>query len=272
MKIKIDHREHDLIQSCKYFLEISPLYKEIKLEICNLPVGDIILCDNTDSEKVLIERKTLSDLAASIKDGRYEEQSFRLNGLPMPNHNIMYIIEGDLNKVQTFKSRIDKSVLYSAIFSLNYYKGFSVLRSQSIEETALMICHMMYKLKKGISENKDSYYRETNESQEEEINNTDEKETKETKEKNYSNVVKRVKKENITINNIGEIMLSQIPGISSTTATAIIQQFKSLPQLVISLKENPDCLKDIAYCNAKGQTRKINKSAIEHVKLYLQVL
>ena len=190
----------------------------------------------------------------------------------MPNHNIMYIIEGDLNKVQTFKSRIDKSVLYSAIFSLNYYKGFSVLRSQSIEETALMICHMMYKLKKGISENKDSYYRETNESQEEEINNTDEKETKETKEKNYSAVVKRVKKENITINNIGEIMLSQIPGISSTTATAIIQQFKSLPQLVISLKENPDCLKDIAYCNAKGQTRKINKSAIEHVKLYLQVL
>ena len=57
MKIKIDHREHDLIQSCKYFLEISPLYKEIELEICNLPVGDIILCDNTDSEKVLIERK-----------------------------------------------------------------------------------------------------------------------------------------------------------------------------------------------------------------------
>uniref|UniRef100_A0A6C0BA05 ERCC4 domain-containing protein n=1 Tax=viral metagenome TaxID=1070528 RepID=A0A6C0BA05_9ZZZZ len=265
MKIKIDHREHDLIKSCKYFLEISPLYKEIELEICNLPVGDIILCDNTDSEKILIERKTLSDLAASIKDGRYEEQSFRLNGLPMPNHNIMYIIEGDLNKIQTFKSKIEKSVLYSAIFSLNYYKGFSVLRSQSIEETALMICHMIYKLKKGISENKESYYKETKE-------NENQTETNETNEKNYCNVIKRVKKENITINNIGEIMLSQIPGISSTTATAIIQQFKGLPQLVLSLKENPDCLKDIAYCNAKGQTRKINKSAIEHVKLYLQVL
>lgn len=267
MKIKIDHREHDLIQSCKYFLEISPLYKELQLEICNLPVGDIILCDNNDCEKVLIERKTLSDLAASIKDGRYEEQSFRLNGLSIPNHNIMYMIEGDLNKVQTFKSRIDKSVLYSAIFSLSYYKGFSVLRSQSVEETALMICHMTYKLKKGMSENKDSYYKEEKETNEKETN-----ETNETNEKNYSTVVKRVKKENITINNIGEIMLSQIPGISSTTAIAIIQQFKSLPKLVLSLNENPDCLKDISYCNAKGQTRKINKSAIEHVKLYLQVL
>ena len=81
-----------------------------------------------------------------------------------------------------------------------------------------------------------------------------------------------MKKENVTINNIGEIMLSQIPGISSTTAIAIIQQFKSLPELVLSLNKNPDCLKDISYCNAKGQTRKINKSAIEHVKLYLQVL
>lgn len=261
MKIKIDHREHDLIQSCKYFLDICPSYKEIQLEICNLPIGDVIICDDSDSEKIIIERKSLSDLAASIKDGRYEEQSYRLNGLNHPNHNIAYIIEGDLNKIQTFKTRIDKSVLYSAIFSLNYYKGFSVLRSQNVEETAIMICHMTYKLKKGISENKQPYYKE------QEKETTDEQNT----EKEYCNVVKKVKKENITANNIGEIMLCQIPGISNTTSAAIIKQFKSLPQLVIDLKDNPDCLKDITYCNAKGQTRKINKSAIENIKLFLAI-
>ena len=146
MKIKIDHREHDLIQSCKYFLGIGPAYQGIELEICNLPVGDIILCDDTGIEKIIVERKSLSDLASSIKDGRYEEQSYRLNGISHPNHNIMYIIEGEMNKVNSFKSRIDKSVLYSAIFSLNYYKGFSVLRSQNLEETAIMICHIMIQL------------------------------------------------------------------------------------------------------------------------------
>lgn len=257
MKIKIDHRERDLIESCKFFLSNNLSYKGIELEICNLPIGDIILCDSSDSEKIIIERKSLSDLAASIKDGRYEEQSYRLNGLAHPNHNIMYIIEGDLNKIQTFKSRIDKSVLYSAIFSLSYYKGFSVLRSQSLEETAIMICHMMYKLKKGISENKSAYYSEHV--------------RQESDDKDYCNVVKKVKKDNITINNIGEIMLCQIPGVSNTTAAAIIKQFKSLPNLVLELKNDPTCMKGISYCNTKGQIRKINKSAIENIKQFLTV-
>ena len=107
MKIKIDHREHDLIQSCKYFLGIGPAYQGIELEICNLPIGDIILCDDTGIEKVIIERKSLSDLASSIKDGRYEEQSYRLNGISHPNHNIMYIIEGEMNKVNSFKQPVN---------------------------------------------------------------------------------------------------------------------------------------------------------------------
>jgi ERCC4-type nuclease len=274
MKIKIDHREHDLIQSCKYFLGIGPAYQGIELEICNLPIGDIILCDDNGIEKVIVERKSLSDLASSIKDGRYEEQSYRLNGISHPNHNIMYIIEGEMNKVNSFKSRIDKSVLYSAIFSLNYYKGFSVLRSQNLEETAIMICHMTYKLKKGIIGNLKPYYDsfipktlETLENLEtqEIIENTEIKEEKE-----YCHVVKRVKKDNITTDNIGEIMLCQIPGISSITAIAIMAQFKNLPKLICCLKENQQCLKDISYSNSKGQTRKISKPAIENIKKFLR--
>ena len=34
------------------------------------------------------------------------------------------------------------------MFSLNYYKGFSVFRSFSLEETATLICNMAYKLEK----------------------------------------------------------------------------------------------------------------------------
>ena len=42
-------------------------------------------------------------MLSSIKDGRYEEQSYRLNGLSHHNHNIVYLIEGDVNKVNRFK-------------------------------------------------------------------------------------------------------------------------------------------------------------------------
>lgn len=259
MKIKIDHRETDLIYSCKNFLENTLIYQGIELEIVNLPIGDVILCGDNGDEQIIIERKSLSDLAASIKDGRYEEQSYRLTGTPHANHNIFYVIEGDLNKVSSFKGRIDKQVLYSAIFSLNYYKGFSVLRTQSIEETANLVCHMIYKLKKGESDNKQPYYQDGSAS------------SSATEEKDYCNVVKKVKKENITSNNIGEIMLCQIPGVSSTIAMTVMKEFKSLPHLVMKLKEDNNCLKDISYCNAKGQTRKVSKSAIENIKNFLTV-
>ena len=87
MKIKIDNREHELIRMCKYYLSISPIYKDIELVVEVLPLGDIIICDDKE-DKLIIERKSLSDLSSSIKDGRYEEQSYRLNGISHPNHKI----------------------------------------------------------------------------------------------------------------------------------------------------------------------------------------
>ena len=101
-------------------------------------------------------------MSASIKDGRYEEQSYRLNGLNHPNHNIIYLIEGDINRFNRFKdNKLEKLTLYASIFSLYYYKGFSVIRSFSIEESAIFICNTANKLRKGESENKQPYYQNT---------------------------------------------------------------------------------------------------------------
>jgi hypothetical protein len=280
MIIKIDNREHELIRLCKHFIETGPIYKDLTIVIETLPIGDIILSKN-GIENIIIERKSLGDLASSIKDGRYEEQSYRLNGLPHHNHNICYMIEGDINKLNSisfFKDRIDKTTLYSAIFSLNYFKGFSVLRSMNIEETALMICNMAYKLNK--SSDKKPFYSNTNNSitstdvqtnpQAEmniDINNDDEQIDNK---QNYCNVIKKVKKENITPENIGEIMLCQIPGISSTSAIAVMNKFKTIQNLVTQLNDNECCLKDISYINAKGQSRKINKTVISNIIKYLK--
>ena len=46
---------------------------------------------------MIIERKTLNDLASSIKDGRYKEQGYRLSNCSLHNHNIFYLIEDNLS-------------------------------------------------------------------------------------------------------------------------------------------------------------------------------
>ena len=69
--------------------------------------------------------------------------------------------------------------------------------------------------------------------------------------------------------NIGEIMLCQIPGISSVTATAIMEKYKSISNLIKEIETNNECLKDIAYTNSKGQTRKIAKNSLANVVKYL---
>jgi hypothetical protein len=87
---------------------------------------------------------------------------------------------------------------------------------------------------------------------------------------NYCTVVKKVKKDNITPENIGEIILCQIPGISAVSAIAIMKKFSTFPNFMKEIKENPDCLNDI-MCDTKGDTnksRKLGKNCIENLKRY----
>jgi ERCC4-type nuclease len=268
VKIQVDMRENELIKLMENLIETIPSFKDLELKIVNLPLGDIIFSDEKE-EYVIIERKSVNDLISSIKDGRYEEQSYRLNGLQNhANHNIIYLIEGDINRLNRFRdNRIDKLTLYSAIFSLNYTKGFSVIRTFSLEESAIFLCNSAAKLRKNLLENKKAYYANIN------INvsvcEKDSNVLDEDLSKDYINVVKKIKKENITPENIAEIMLSQIPGISTVTALAIMKEYSSFSELLIALQENNDCLKNISYQTEKGQIRKINKTCIENIQKYL---
>jgi len=289
MKIKIDNREEELIKNINFLIANIPSFKDIQVIIETLPLGDIIICDD-DSEKLVIERKSVNDLLSSIKDGRYEEQSYRLNGLNHHNHNIIYLIEGDINRLNNrFKdNKIEKLTLYSAILSLHYYKGFSVIRTFSLEETAIFICNSVNKLKKGEIEKKKPYYSNTKiEEQVKEVNDVSNDVSNnivannvvvnnvvvnnvvEDCEKDYVSVVKKVKKENITPDNIGEIMLCQIPGISSVTSLAIINKFKTFSNLMTCIQNDTNCLNDITTTNSKGQQRKISKTCISNIYKFL---
>jgi len=255
MNIKIDMRETELIK----LLQKSPPEKAT-LIIEALPIGDIIL-EYLGKEILIIERKSISDLESSIKDGRYEEQSFRLTNSELHNHNIIYLLEGNIH------SKPNKTMLYSAMFSLQYYKGFSIVRSFNIDETAAIICNMSNKIQKDLTRH--AFYGVGSGSGSGSGSGVEGGAEAVAVETNYCSVVKKVKKDNITPENISEIMLCQIPGISSTSAVVIMQKFKTMHNLLLSIKENPQCLNDITYTNAKNQTRKINKTIITNIIKFL---
>lgn len=240
MQVVIDYRETKLFELLKDIIKSD----EIELVKENLLLGDIIIrIDNV--EKIIIERKSVNDLISSIKDGRYNEQSLRLSSLEQDNHNIIYLIEGDV--------KVQKQMVYSAIFSINYYKGFSIYRSNNLEDTAYIISNITLKLLKEKS--RMPYYNNKNEENNKDVS--------------YSSVIKKKKSDNITKDNFGEIVLMQIPGISNITASYIMKEFKTIMNLMEKLKENPNILDNFTYINEKQQSRKINKNCIKNIIEFL---
>ena len=197
-------------------------HHEIKSE--RLPLGDIILHDPSQGQQkdiVIFERKTLNDLAASIRDGRYKEQSFRLietaAATGFHTHNIVYIIEGDLAQYNEKHSQITKTALQSAMVSLMYYKGFSVIRTMNVGETAEFIINFADKVAKESADGMRPAYHD-----EAKTATT----TTATTTASYSEVsAKKEKRDYITRENIGEIMLAQVPGVSAKMAAAILAKY-----------------------------------------------
>jgi ERCC4-type nuclease len=285
MFIKVDSREKDLQAKLSFYISSIPAFRNLKVITESLPIGDVIISGTNNEDILIIERKSIVDLLSSIKDGRYEEQSYRLNGTPLHNHNIMYVIEGDVNKMNMFRdTKFEKLTLYSAIFSLNYYKGFSVIRTFTLDETALFVCNCTSKLMKGESTDRKAFYpnksvtptsvaitvtepKETNEDSDE--NPEQSEQSNDASSKEYISLVKKVKKENITPENIDEIMLCQIPGVSTATAISIIKKFSNIANLIKCLEENEKCLNDVTNTNNKGQSRKITKTSIANIVKFL---
>lgn len=227
----IDEREHGIKEI------LSKMNTQIKIVSKVMPIGDMAIVlygesndsndsnesnDSKDSFRMLqlFERKSISDLLASIQDGRYKEQSYRMLGsVDLPTHNMVYIIEGSLQGIGADA----KQRVYSAMTSIQFFKGMSVLRTGSKEETAETLVYMAEKVerehRKGKSEASLQVGLEY-----------------------VQHGAAHVKKDNITKENIGEIMLTCIPGVSAIYAKAIIGAYGSFPELVRQAA-NPDSIK-----------------------------
>ena len=270
MIIKVDNRENKLITILNAKLKELEL-KQITIKVEALPIGDIIICDDNCSEKIIIERKSLNDLAASLRDGRYSEQSFRLENNGIHNHNIVYLIEGDIHLYSNKYSKISKKTLQVTMFCINYFKGFSIMKTRDILETAEYILIITDKLRR--EKVRKNYYKNSIIEEDCKIFNNEKLNlnsniVQTSPKKRYSEVISKVKKKNIRPDNIGEIILSQIPGISSKTSAAIMQNFDSLYELLTKIQKDGNCLNEITIKSKNGK-RKLSKSVISSIKTYL---
>jgi len=241
MKVIIDEREASLHELC---LNNEFLNKEmIVLEKRVLQLGDILFMSDDEATTFLcIERKSLPDLLASIKDGRYTEQSYRLtNCFPNP-HNVVYLLEGMLSTVK------DKKLVISCIASLNYFKGFSVHRTVSLAETAMYILCMADKVAREITKGTKPWL-----FAEKPAESTD-----------YCDVVKVSKKANITKENIGQMILMQIPGISSAISIEIMKPFANFLEFVDRIRSDPEYLSQI-----KVNGRKIGSNVLKGIDEFI---
>lgn len=266
MKIIIDERETNLYHLCQTFaethqLQMTPIEKRV------LQLGDIIFTSDDESvTHLVIERKSFADLLASVKDGRYAEQSHRLiHCFPNP-HNVIYLLEGMFSTVHQEK---DKKKIISCMASLNYFKGFSLMRTISANETAQHIMYLADKIGKELPLKKPQAIEVSQEpSSEPSLNVLESSAPVQPTVVPYCSVVKASKKANITKENIGEIILCQIPGISSTIAVELMKPFNTFAEFMNKIKEDPAYLKTVAI-ETNGKKRKIGTNVIQGICEFL---
>ncbi len=102
------------------------------LRIQRMPVGDYLI-----DERVLVERKTLPDLVASIKDGRLFRQALRLvEAEPW----CVIVLEGTVSDLAG--SGMRREAIQGALITLTLYLGIPLLRSTGPDETARLLIYI----------------------------------------------------------------------------------------------------------------------------------
>lgn len=206
----IDTRERDLIRSLK-----------IPFKTQSLPVGDIWIShqisstsqiENQDPSnstiqspiELIIERKSHSDLVASIKDGRWREQKARLLTYcnePSTNRYAIYIIEGSMQFLPATGPGQTVQTLRKLMNRLQFRYGIKVITTDDLPDTAAAICTLV-----------------------EQITSDPEAFQAPTQTKQYYEgvqVSKKANKEDPA--NFARTVLMQCPGLSATFADAIIK-------------------------------------------------
>jgi ERCC4-type nuclease len=157
---KVDYRESKLLS---LFDKDNSICKsgsdngiDVTYEKCNLDIADIHIIyskknknNSTTDYKILIERKSIADCVASIKDSRYKEQKLRCKAEVENNENVIfcYILEGNI--LRDCRNSKDQYMVYGFIISNQLRDGVSIIHTSDINETYVFINKLGDRLKKN---------------------------------------------------------------------------------------------------------------------------
>ena len=233
IELVIDNREHHLIAKLEGVCEV-------KVE--TLDIGDILFREG-DETILIIERKTIEDLKASICDGRAREQKARLLHCGIPIHRIMYLIEGNMDMPLNKRvSGIPVSTLLGSLINTQLRDGLKVYKTVSLHETAVYIQKLLDKL----VHDRDKYF----------------KQAECMTASKYSATLKKKKKSNMTPKVWIINQLSLIPGITEKVAAQIVTKYPTVTSLVLEYQRTPDHLRkkllaDLTFTLKTGKMRRI---------------
>lgn len=228
LKILVDYRENKLIECFNN--------QNTSIEVKNLLLGDVVINDENNETLFIIERKTLKDLHASIKDGRYHDQKYRL----FQNYDkkqIVYIIENYSNFNALNDSSIESSIIHSILRD-----DIRMFFTKNENDTSYIISCICKRIDKNPHYFKKSY---------------DEKVIK-----NYNNASM---KKSTEYNDIQMRLFSQIPGISNNTATTLFMEFKSFNNLITKYHNHDHDQIKSELNKIKVNGRKINSNAVDNI-------
>jgi ERCC4-type nuclease len=139
--VHIDSREHEM------FNILQTKFDQLSTDSINLEVGDIMIVNSkTEVPLLILERKTLSDLASSNRDGRYREQRARLLSLRGQGIPIGYLVEAgngwsaDLNRI--WPGSVSENMLLSILLRLQLKHGIPVIYSKDVTVSCSIINHL----------------------------------------------------------------------------------------------------------------------------------
>jgi ERCC4-type nuclease len=135
----------------------------------------------------------------------------------------------------------------ASMVSLLFGKGFSVVRTESLEQTAQFITVMCKKLDK-----EKAYMGEPTSSVVQD----------------QPQDAKLHKMDKITPDIIHLLMLSQIPYVNYATAEAVLSEYKTIPRLTAALEENLDCLSKVRFLSNQ---KKISSKSVGSIQRFLKV-
>lgn len=208
VSIVIDVRENKLLNVASS--------SKTKFEKKQLDIGDIHLIKRGEDNSVstlVIERKSIPDLLASIKDGRYKEQKARLNGLLNQGEigGWFYIVEGIRQYLFTEQTK----TYYGFIISTQLRDNIQVVHTNNPKDTWNFVERLSQRFEKG-----DFSMMRIKEDIQEPQNQS-----------SYVENIKAVKKDNITPQTSQVMAFGTIPGVSYKMGEAILKKYNTMADL-----------------------------------------